>query len=126
MNNAAVGRREVKNAGKQIRRCFLLAAALAVGSLARPLFAQLEGPPQVVEEATLEVFVSDDFGIGASQTVYRLRTSSGESLELHPLFGAELPTRTGARVRVTGHREAGMFAADRVESLSSAEEDRAA
>ena len=126
MNNAAAWRREVKNAGRQIRRCFLLAAALAVASLAHPLFAQLGGPPQVVEEATLEVFISDDFAIRASQTVYRLRTSSGESLELHPPFGAELPRRTGARVRVTGHRQSGVFTADRVESLSSPVEDRAA
>ncbi len=126
MNNAAAWRREVKNAGRQIRRCFLLAAALAVASLAHPLLAQLGGPPQVVEEGTLEVFISDDFAIRASQTVYRLRTSSGESLELHPPFGAELPRRTGARVRVTGHRQSGVFTADRVESLSSPAEDRAA
>jgi len=125
MNNAAVGRREVKNAGRQIRRCFLFAAALAASCFSGPALAQVPEPP-VVEEATLEVFISDDFGIGESQTLYRLRTDAGESLELHPPFGADLPTRTGARVRVTGHREAGVFVADRVESLSSAEEDRAA
>jgi PKD domain/Gametolysin peptidase M11 len=125
MNNAAARRREVKSAARRFRRCFLLAAVLAASSFSDSLRAQV-AKPAVVEEGTLEVLISDDFGSGASQTVYRLRTDSGESLELHPPVGADLPTRTGTRVRVTGYREAGVFAADRVESLSSAEEDRAA
>jgi PKD repeat protein len=125
MNSAAMGRREVKSAARRIRRCFLLAAVLAASSFSDPLRAQVANPP-VVEEGTLEVFISDDFGSGASQTVYRLRADSGESLELNPPPGADVPTRTGTRVRVTGHREGDLFAADRVEVLSSPAEDQAA